>query len=493
MSRPTAARDRTTTPARSKPNRPGGWDRAHAWLLVAIDAGAISLGVLVAISVGMVSVRESLRAGDDPALDRVLTDLAVVLGWPAMLGASQAYERRSLGFGSEEYRVVVLSAARLLSVLAVAAFAFRMPIRADFVLTSLALGTVGSLVGRRIARKALHRRRAEGRDTRRVLAIGSPASVASLVDGLGRITYSGLRVVGAVLPEGSRVTGILADDIPVVGDAGDVLSAMAQVDADAVAIADSSTLDGPAVRRLAWSLEGRNVDLLVVPTITDVVGPRVVVRPVGPIPLLYVDEPELTGPNRVAKALFDRVAAAGALLVFGPVVLVLAVAVKVTSHGPAFYRQDRVGLDGRPFRMWKLRTMQADADERKADLAEALGAPRLFKLTDDPRITRIGGFLRRWSLDEAPQLWNVLIGDMSLVGPRPGLPDEVARYEEEVTRRLLVKPGMTGLWQVSGRSDLPWEETVRLDLHYVDNWSLALDLQILFRTLAAVLRGKGAY
>ena len=488
-----APSDGASPTVRAKRSRPGGWDRAHAWLLVAIDVAAISVGVLVAISLGMVSVRQSFRSGDDVAVDRVIADLAVVLGWPAMLGASRAYDRRSLGYGSEEYRVVVLAAARLLSILAIAVFVFDAPIRTDFVLTALGIGTVGSLVGRRLARKSLHRRRADGRDTSRVLVVGSPASVASLREGLEAIAYSGLRVEAAIVPDPALVGTLLPADIPVVGTPADLLTAMDEVRADAVAIADSSTLDAPAVRRLAWSLEGRNVDLLVVPTITDVVGPRIVVRPVGPIPLLYVEEPELTGPNRVAKALFDRLAALLALVVLGPVILGLALAVRVTSRGPAFYLQDRVGLDGRPFRIVKLRTMTVGADDGKADLAEALGAPRLFKMTDDPRITPLGRTLRRWSLDELPQLWNVLKGDMSLVGPRPGLPDEVAGYEEDMTRRLLVRPGMTGLWQVSGRSDLAWDETVRLDLHYVDNWSLALDLQILFRTLAVVARGDGAY
>jgi exopolysaccharide biosynthesis polyprenyl glycosylphosphotransferase len=214
----------------------------------------------------------------------------------------------------------------------------------------------------------------------------------------------------------------------------------------------------------------------------------------GTVSRRYVDEPELTRPDRVAKAFFDRVGAAVALLVAGPLVLVLALAVRATSDGPALYRQDRVGLDGRRFRMWKLRTMHEDADERRAHLAGLLGTPPLFKMVDDPRITKIGRVLRRWSLDELPQLWNVLKGDMSLVGPRPGMPDEVDRYDEELSRRrVLVKPGMTGLWQVSGRSNLAWEECMRLDLHYVDDWSLILDIRILLRTTAAVVRGDGAY
>ena len=489
----TAPPDDEIVRSRPKAARPGGWDRAHAWLLVAIDVGAISVGVLVAISFGLVSVRNAYRVGDDVELDRVLTDLLLVLGWPAMLAASGAYERRSLGYGSEEYRVVVLAAARLLSLFAIAVFLFDAPIRADFVLTVLTIGTLVSLVGRRMARKALHKRRAEGHDTRRALAVGSPASVASLVDALARIAYSGLRVVGAVVPEHSVVDGTLPADVPVLGPPAELLRAMVDAEADAVAIADSSTIDGGAVRRLAWSLEGQNIDLLVVPTITDVAGPRVVVRSVGAVPLLYVEEPELTGPNRFAKALFDRVAALIGLLITGPVLLGLALAIRATTAGPAFFRQHRVGLDGQHFRIVKLRTMYVDADERKDELAATIGTPMLFKMADDPRVTPLGRFLRRWSIDELPQLWNVLRGDMSLVGPRPGLPDEVARYEEEVTRRLLVRPGITGLWQVSGRADLPWEESVRLDLFYVDNWSLALDVQIVFRTFQAVWQAEGAY
>ena len=222
-------------------------------------------------------------------------------------------------------------------------------------------------------------------------------------------------------------------------------------------------------------------------------SPRVAAGPSGPLTPVYVDEARSTQPERAVKHLFDRVGAAVALVFLGPVILVLALAVRLTSAGPSFYLQPRVGLDGRPFRMVKLRTMEVGADDAKADLAVALGSPRLFKMVDDPRVTRLGRFLRRWSLDELPQVWNVLRGDMSFVGPRPLPPDEVVAHDGEVTRRLHVRPGITGLWQVSGRSDLPWEECVRLDLHYVDNWSLTLDAQILLRTTAAVLRREGAY
>ena len=473
--------------------RPGGWDRAHGWLLVAIDAVAVAVAVLIAISLGMVSLRQSFREGGDVAVDRALTDLALVLGWPAVLGAGQAYDRRILGLGSEEYRVVVQSAVRIVALAAVVVFVTDVPIQAEYVLTVVGLGTVISLVGRRVARKRLHRRRADGHDTRRVLAIGSETAVADLVDGLATIAYSGLRVVGAVVPGDATAVDTASGAVPVVGRPAAIDDAMRAVDADAVAIADSSTLDGVAVRRLAWSLEGRNIDLLVVPRITDVVGPRVVVRPVGTIPLLFVEEPELTGPNRLLKGVFDRLASWVALVLASPVLLLLMLLVRMTSKGPALFRQVRVGVDGRPFEILKLRTMVTEADQVHEELVRELGYPNLLKIIDDPRVTPLGRWLRRWSIDELPQLWNVAKGDMSLVGPRPGLPTEVARYEEHVSRRLLVRPGMTGLWQVSGRGDLTWEDAVRLDLHYIDNWSLTLDVQILFRTAAAVLSRRGAY
>jgi exopolysaccharide biosynthesis polyprenyl glycosylphosphotransferase len=236
------------------------------------------------------------------------------------------------------------------------------------------------------------------------------------------------------------------------------------------------------------------VELLVAPAITDVAGPRTVVRPVAGLPLLHVEEPTFRGPRRVAKDIMDRVVAAAGLLVLLPVFTALAVAIRIDTRGPIFFRQGRVGRDGRRFDIVKFRTMVQDAETLQAELRERNEAAGvLFKLRDDPRVTRVGGFLRRWSIDELPQLWNVLRGEMSLVGPRPPLPAEVARYEYHVSRRLLVKPGMTGLWQVSGRSDLHWDEAVRLDLYYVDHWSPIMDGAIILRTFMAVVRGNGAY
>jgi exopolysaccharide biosynthesis polyprenyl glycosylphosphotransferase len=215
---------------------------------------------------------------------------------------------------------------------------------------------------------------------------------------------------------------------------------------------------------------------------------------VAGLPLLHVDHPEFTGTKQVIKDAFDKMLGLSALALLLPVFITVALAIRFSDSGPAFFRQTRVGKDGRGFTVYKFRTMVMDAEDRKAQLTvsnESDGV--LFKMRKDPRITAVGGWLRRWSLDELPQLINVVRGDMSLVGPRPALPDEAARYGDYVRRRLVVKPGLTGLWQVNGRSDLSWEESVRLDLRYVENWSLVLDLQILWKTASAVITGSGAY
>jgi exopolysaccharide biosynthesis polyprenyl glycosylphosphotransferase len=219
-------------------------------------------------------------------------------------------------------------------------------------------------------------------------------------------------------------------------------------------------------------------------------------RTIPGLPLLHIDEPELEGSRRIVKAMFDRTLGLLGLVLVSPLLLGIALAIRLTSSGPAFFRQERVGKAGKPFKIWKFRSMYVDAEEHRDTLVHANihgleGV--LFKVERDPRVTAVGRFLRRYSLDELPQLINVVLGHMSLVGPRPPLQEEVDRYDGHVHRRLLVKPGMTGLWQVSGRADLPWEEAVRLDLHYVENWTLGLDIAVLCKTVMAVLKPQGAY
>jgi exopolysaccharide biosynthesis polyprenyl glycosylphosphotransferase len=325
-----------------------------------------------------------------------------------------------------------------------------------------------------------------------VVAVGHAAAVADLVTTLRRESHHGLSVVAACvagLPDQEEVA-----DVPVAGELGSVAAAVSSFGADTVAVLACPELNGTRLRELAWQLEKTGTDLCVAPALLDVAGPRTTIRPVAGLPLLHVDHPELAGARQVIKSAFDRVTATVALILLAPLFGVIACSIAFTDRGPVFFRQVRVGKDGSTFTLYKFRTMVVGAERWKAVLSdrnEADGA--LFKIRRDPRVTSTGAWLRRWSLDELPQLLNVLRGDMSLVGPRPALPEEAARYGDHVRRRLVVKPGLTGLWQVSGRSDLPWDEAVRLDLRYVENWSFALDLQILWKTGSAVLRGSGAY
>jgi exopolysaccharide biosynthesis polyprenyl glycosylphosphotransferase len=330
--------------------------------------------------------------------------------------------------------------------------------------------------------------------------VGDSSAIVEFTTMVRRDQYAGMRVVGACVPgddalDPATVRDLDDIEVPILGDVDSVRAAVALSDADTVAVVSSLAVGPEKLRWISWQLEGTATDLVVSPGLTEVAGPRLHIRPVAGLPLLHVEEPEFSGFRRVLKGVFDRSVAMVSILLLSPVFLVLAVSVRLGSRGPALFRQVRVGRDGSIFTMLKFRSMYVDAEARLAGLAghSDHGDGILFKMRDDPRVTPVGRLLRKYSLDELPQLFNVLLGSMSLVGPRPPLPREVARYEEHVHRRLLVKPGLTGLWQVSGRSDLSWDESVRLDLYYVENWSLALDLAIIARTVWAVLQGRGAY
>jgi exopolysaccharide biosynthesis polyprenyl glycosylphosphotransferase len=281
--------------------------------------------------------------------------------------------------------------------------------------------------------------------------------------------------------------------VPVVGDLDSVNAVVAHGDYQVVAVAPADGWSSQRLHRLSWDLEGRGIDLVVHPGLMEVAGPRLHVAPVDGLPLLRLTEPAFTGVPRLVKATVDRLGAAVLLVALAPLLLVIFLAVHADG-GPAFFRQARVGRNGRIFSMLKFRSMVVDAEQLCSVLESANeGSGPLFKLKRDPRITPVGALLRKYSLDELPQLVNVLFGTMSLVGPRPPLPREVATYTRDARRKLLVTPGITGLWQISGRSDLSWEESVRLDLRYVENWTLAMDALILWKTVGTLTGGRGAY
>jgi exopolysaccharide biosynthesis polyprenyl glycosylphosphotransferase len=481
------------------PQRPA-WEALYTAGLVVLDGLLITIAAAIALSVRFGSLDNPSLAIDSSRLPYGVIAALFAPAWVALLAAGRSYEARFCGAGSEEYKRVINSSIRFTALVMSTAFVVRADLSRGFLATVLPVGFVLLLVGRFGARKVLLRLRLRGVAVHRTVVVGNADDIVALVRRLDQVPGAAMDVVGACLPDLS-LTGapppelVLGDRvIPVLGPARGLASRLGEVGADTVAVLSRGGLSARELRELSWQLEGQGVDLALSPGLTDVAGPRIHVRPMAGLPLLHVEEPSFGGLRRVVKGLFDRTAALALLLAFAPLMIVLATLVKREDGGPVLYKQERVGRMGRTFRIWKFRSMHVDADRRLADLAATNehDGP-LFKMRVDPRLTRIGTRLRRHSLDELPQLFNVVFGSMSLVGPRPPLQSEVDQYDPHVHRRLLVKPGMTGLWQVSGRADLDWEETVRLDLYYVENWSVAFDLMILWRTLATVISGKGAY
>jgi len=425
----------------------------------------------------------------------LLALLLCLLAWPLTIWGSRGYEERFFGDGPQEFRLVLVAAVTLLSGICVTAVAFKVEFPRSVLLTLMITSGV-TLLWRYVLRQIMHARRRRGLDMHRLLLVGHESAVAELADALSRQPYHGLQVVGACVPAGVHSTGRgVLDDALILGSFSEIQLVAEAASVDAVAVLSCPEFDGSALRSLVWQLEPLNIDLMVAPAAVEIAGPRLSVRPAAGLPLLHLDSPELAGVRRAMKELGDRLGAFALVLALSPLLLAAALAIRFDSKGPIFFRQKRIGLDGQEFTMFKFRSMVPDAEARLAEIAHLNehDDARLFKVKDDPRITRCGKFMRRYSIDELPQLFNVLIGDMSLVGPRPPLPSEVALYAAMTRNRLRVKPGLTGLWQVSGRSNLTPEESVRLDLRYVENWSPTLDLMILWKTFRAVVGKDGAY
>jgi exopolysaccharide biosynthesis polyprenyl glycosylphosphotransferase len=422
----------------------------------------------------------------------------IVSAWALVLGIYHTRAPQVIGAGPEEFRRVWTATLWVFGVIAVVSTLFKLEIARGYLAIAFPLGLLALSANRHLARRYVAAKRRRGHYITAVLAIGEPISVTLLAQSLTRRSADGYTVVGACTPSVPQLEHIVVPSlgpIPVLPYDGDISHAIAASQADTVALASAAGLGPEGVRDLSWQLEKLGVDLVVSPGIVDVAGPRLTVRPVGDLPLIHVDKPQYQGAKRFQKRVFDVCFSLLALLAASPIMIVAAVAIKATTPGPVFYRAERTGLDSVPFSMIKFRTMVVDAERRLAevtDLNESVGGV-LFKMRSDPRVTRVGKFLRRYSIDELPQFINVLLGEMSVVGPRPPLQTEVETYDHRVRRRLLVRPGITGLWQVSGRSDLSWEDSVRLDLFYVENWSMLSDLAIAAKTVMAVCRSSGAY
>jgi exopolysaccharide biosynthesis polyprenyl glycosylphosphotransferase len=447
---------------------------------------------LIRFGTGSADATSATGAKTNPDLRYTAFSAVLVVAWLLMLRLHGAYDRRLLGHGPEEYRAVAVASFRLFSVVAVTSYVLHLELARGYVAIALPAGMIGLLLSRRLWRKWLTLHRAQGQMSGSVLVAGGHDHLVNLIRAMDSVPAAGYRVVAACC---SDADGAFIGRVPVVGDESEAAEIAGRMGVNTVACTSSWRFGAGGLRHLSWALEGMDVDLVVAPSLTDVAGPRVLTRPVAGLSLLHVEAPVFAGPRLALKTTMDRAGAALLLILFSPLFAVVSLLVWRHDRGPVFYRQERIGKDGGVFRMFKFRTMVTNAESLLPSLLASTGqeAAPLYKIRLDPRVTPVGSWLRRCSIDELPQLINVLRGDMSLVGPRPQVEFEVQTYANDVRRRLLVKPGMTGLWQINGRSDLSWDQAVRFDLYYVENWSVMSDLMILWRTGRAVLRGSGAY
>ncbi|MBD8011311.1 sugar transferase [Microbacterium sp. Re1] len=472
------------------------WETRYGRKLVVTD---------IAIVVGSVYGAQVLRFGPSPDdlsqpvssasvdISYSVVSILLAVGWLVMLALGETRKPQNFGAGSSEYRRVVSATLMTFGLFAVLAFASRVDIGRGYLLIALPIGLVALLTGRFLWRRRLHSRRRQGKNVYRTMLVGEAAKVSHFYRQMRADINAGFKVVVAATNDHRRVSKLLGDVTTRTYD--DLLEAVEEFDVDTVIITGSDDLPPDRLQTIGWELDARSVDLVVAAALTDIAGPRIHMRQAVGFPLIYVDYPKLTGFRRLLKRLFDIFASIILIFMLSPLMVIVALSVKLSSSGRIFYSQERIGVNGRPFPMFKFRSMIQDADDQLASLLDAQGTSDqpLHKIQNDPRITPLGRFLRRYSLDELPQLFNVLLGTMSLVGPRPQRAAEVALYDKHHHRRLLVKPGITGLWQVSGRSSLDWDDAIRLDLYYVENWSLVGDLIILWKTVRAVIQADGAH
>ena len=495
---PVVSPDDDRTPHRHGPGQ--SWRRAYAARLWGSD-----LFVLAWVAFGtqllwfgfgnaQVAIREDARLSD---FSYWAFSAGLIVAWMWALSLIDSRDYRVIGTGTTEYIRVVRASFSLFGAIAILAFLLRVDVARGYLLIALPLGVVVLVIERWLWRQWLIAHRWLGEYSARVLLVGSEESVASIARDLHRLPSAGYRVVGACVPSGRIAATIPGTDVPVMGSIDNVERAMAATHADTVAVTSTDDLPPSKVKQISWSLETGHQHLVLAPSIIDIAGPRIQTRPVAGLPLIHVETPKFSRGQRFLKRTLDLAASLAGVVILSPVLIFLAMTVRLTSQGPVLFRQTRIGLRGEEFTMLKFRSMVENAEDLLEQLARQerdSGNEVMFKMKNDPRVTPVGRVMRKFSLDELPQLFNVIGGSMSLVGPRPPLPSEVAQYADHVHRRFLAKPGITGLWQVSGRSSLSWEDTVRLDLSYVENWSLFGDIAIILKTgRAAFAPGETAH
>jgi exopolysaccharide biosynthesis polyprenyl glycosylphosphotransferase len=470
------------------------WARQYRVRLTLTDAAVIGAAVTVAF-LGRFAMANPIADAVQIPLSQWAVMAIVAVTWIITLGTFRTRDVRIVGVGATEYKLVINASALTFGMLAIVFLLLQVDSARAYFVFALPLGVSALVLERWLWRKWLIRQRRFGHYLARAIVVGGREDVEYVVRQINDKSGAAYQVVGAAL-EGNSVTTLTASRqrVPVVADFAHVASAAASLGVDAVIVAGHPSLGNTFIRNLGWDLEKTSAELVLSSRLTDVAGPRIHFRPVEGLPLIHVEIPQYDGVKHVLKRALDMTLGGAALIVISPILLVIALLIKLDSPGPALFRQERIGRNGRPFHMLKFRSMVRTAEDDLAGLLDKNeGAGVLFKIRSDPRITKIGRVLRKYSLDELPQLWNIVVGQMSMVGPRPPLPSEVEHYESHMHRRLYIKPGLTGMWQVNGRSNLSWEESVRLDLYYVENWSLAGDLMIIWRTFKIIIRPLGAY
>lgn len=463
------------------------WERRYRMRLRTTDAAAILLAVALTAAIQLTRGLASVEV--------LFASIPLAGLWFVLLGTLHTRDAALFRASATEYRGVAHASGLAFGLVAIIAVTLEWESMRVVLLVGFPFGLLLLLVTRWVWRHWLVAERREGRFASRTLVVGDRDDVEYVIRTLHPIGASGYQVVGATLLDGNA-RDIEVGDIrfPVLGNSGTVSTVATELGADTIIVASRPEGDPDFVKHLSWQIEGTAAELVLSSRLTDVAGPRISFAAVEGLPLIQVQIPTYDGGKHVLKRALDIVVSALALVPIGLILPVLAALIKLDSPGPVFFLQERVGRDGRRFRMVKLRSMTTDAEQQLDALkAQNEGSGLLFKMKQDPRVTRVGRVLRKLSLDELPQFWNVLVGDMSVVGPRPPLPNEVTAYDGTVFRRLYIKPGITGLWQISGRSDLSWDESVRLDLRYVENWSVMNDLQIMWRTAKVMVQPSGAY
>ncbi|MFI5783598.1 sugar transferase [Nocardia sp. NPDC051570] len=472
------------------------WQDEYRRRLRVSDATAVcgSIAMAQLIRFGGLNNAARLNWPGDTGIGYSVISIVLAVAWTGFLALGNTWSSSTIGTGPEEYRRLIAATMRLFGLIAIVSLLLRIEFARGYLGIALPVGLLALIVSRLYWRKYAARQRRLGQYLTSVLVVGRRDSAHEIMRYFERDPAVGYCVVGVYTPRGSGGEGGFETGLWTADEESSVLDAVRKTGADTVAIAATEQLGARGINELLWKLAPLGVDLVVAPGVVDVADERLSIRPVANLPLLRIEKPQYDRAKSFGKFAFDVLFATAALLVVWPVMVAAAVVIKLTSRGPVLYRSERIGLNGEAFRMIKFRSMYADADQRlDALLSQNEGAGPLFKMRRDPRVTAVGRILRRWSLDELPQFINVIRGEMSIVGPRPPLRSEVERYDGKVRRRLLVKPGVTGLWQVSGRSDLSWDESVRLDLSYVENWSMVRDLLIIKKTISAVTRSEGAY